>query len=640
MFDVQLNANGHLILTSEPRSADVARGESGGVSVSGSDRTTKLWTDQGRLVATISNHSIWNGFSLNGLYWYTPEEGQVVIRDSQSQITSACRYSGSDARAGFSPSSRFVFVISSQVTVCDLKGNTIATIPVQPPGQSNGNFNPLLETRVDVQMSSDDQLIAIISNRGSVQLRNLQGRLIRQFQAYSGGGQAIAISPNRQRIATIGFDADRPLTVNTRLWNLQGAKLATFSAGGSDHQLEFTPDGNALALTQRPNESTTETMLLHLQTLGISYPVASHPIRKLQISKDGQLLAALLGNRTVTIWNTQTKAQFSLPLSNRDAIDEIKFSPTGEYLLTHSRQNKVVTVWNRQGQIVAKLPGTWGYDDENMSRKWNYPISSDGRYVATLKDMNVVQIWTMTGEKVVTTPANKDAIHTIAFSSDGQHFATMEGVQTLRLWTLQGQAVTSFLVGSAWVNQIRFTTNGQRLITLADGNANMSPVQRWDLQGNRVSTRRPAQWMRETFLFSTPGGYTFVNSEADQFVSPQGDQAYVWNLNGLITTLRGRQNWLMLSPTQSNTIQVSADGQRIATLGSDRHVRVWDANGNQLAEYEGSAMALSTDGKSIVVVSKENILQQWHIRNLDELIQQACNWMRPSGVQEAICLTQ
>ncbi|MBD2465877.1 AAA-like domain-containing protein [Oscillatoria sp. FACHB-1407] len=640
LFDVQLNTNGHLILTSEPRSADVAQGEGGGVSVSGSDRITKLWTDQGRLVATFPQQSIWSGFSPNGQYWYTPEEGQVVIRDSQGQITGACRYPGSDARAGFSPSSRFVFVISSQVTVCDLKGNTIATIPVQPQGQSNGNFNPLLETRVDVQMSPDDQLIAIISNRGNVQLHNSQGRLIRQFQAYSGGGQAIAISSDGQRIATIGFDADRSLAANTRLWNLQGAKLATFSFGTSDHQLEFTTDGNALALTQRPNESTTKAILLHLQTSGTSYPVTSHPIRKLQMSKDGQLLAALLENGTVTIWNTQTKVQFSLPLSNQDAIDELKFSPTGEYLLTHSRQNKIVTVWNRQGQIVARLPGTWGYDTENMSRKWNYPVSPDGRYVATLNDMNVVQIWTITGEKVVTTPANKDAIHTIAFSPDGQHFATMEGVQTVRLWTLQGQAVTSFLVSSARVNQIRFTADGQRLVVLVDGNANTSPVQQWDLQGNRVSAMRPARWMRETSLFSTPGGYAFVNSEADQFISPQVNQAYVWNLNGLITTLRGRQNWLKLSPTENNTIQVSADGQRIATLGSDRRVRVWDANGNQIAEYEGSAMALSADGKSIVVVSKDNTPHQWHIRSLDELIQQACDWVRPSGVQEAICSTQ
>ncbi|MBD2158927.1 AAA-like domain-containing protein [Leptolyngbya sp. FACHB-16] len=640
LLNVQLNANGHLILTSEPQRADVARTENGGVSVSGSDRITKLWTDQGRLMAAFPQVSIWNGFSPNGQYWYTPEEGQVVIRDSQGQVTGACRYPGSDARAGFSPSSRFVFVISDQVTVCDLKGNTIATIPVQPQGQPNGNSNSLLETRVDVQMSPDDQLIAIISNRGSVQLHNLQGRLIRQFQAYSGGGQAIAISPNGQSIATIGFDANRPLIVNTRLWNLQGARLATFSAGGSDHQLEFTPDSNALALTQRPNESTAQSILLHLQTPRIFYPKASHLIRKFQMSKDGQLLAALLGNRTVTIWNTQTKAQFSLPLSNRDDIDEIKFSPTGEYLLTHSRQNKVVTVWNRQGQVVAKLPGTWGYNDENMSRKWNYPISSDGRYVATLKDMNVVQIWTITGEKVVETPANKDAIHTTAFSPDGQYFATMEGVQTVRLWTMQGKAVTSFLVSSAWVNQIRFTADSQRLVVFADGNVNMSPVQQWNLQGNRVSEKRPAAWMRETFLFSSPGGYAFVNSEADQFISPQGDQAYVWNLNGLITTLRGRQNWLKLSPTENNTIQTSADGQRIATLGSDRRVRVWNANGNQIAEYEGSAMVLSTDGKSIVVVSKDNTPQQWHIRSLDELIQQACNWMRPAGVQEAICSTQ
>ena len=87
-------------------------------------------------------------------------------------------------------------------------------------------------------------------------------------------------------------------------------------------------------------------------------------------------------------------------------------------------------------------------------------------------------------------------------------------------------------------------------------------------------------------------------------------------------------------------MQISANGQRIATLGGDRQIRVWDGRGNQIAQYEGYAMALSADGKSIVVISANNTPKQYPIRDLDELIEQACRWLRPSIALEGTSETR
>ena len=68
---------------------------------------------------------------------------------------------------------------------------------------------------------------------------------------------------------------------------------------------------------------------------------------------------------------------------------------------------------------------------------------------------------------------------------------------------------------------------------------------------------------------------------------------------------------------------------RIATLGQDNKVRVWDNKGNQLAEYEGYKMALSADGKQIVVVSQaDNIPRVWQVSDVDGLLKRGCDWLR------------
>jgi WD40 repeat protein len=68
---------------------------------------------------------------------------------------------------------------------------------------------------------------------------------------------------------------------------------------------------------------------------------------------------------------------------------------------------------------------------------------------------------------------------------------------------------------------------------------------------------------------------------------------------------------------------------RIATLGQDNKVRVWDNKGNQLAEYEGYKMALSADGQQIVVVSQaDNIPRVWQVSDVDGLLKRGCDWLR------------
>ncbi|HEY9640958.1 MAG TPA: WD40 repeat domain-containing protein, partial [Coleofasciculaceae cyanobacterium] len=74
--------------------------------------------------------------------------------------------------------------------------------------------------------------------------------------------------------------------------------------------------------------------------------------------------------------------------------------------------------------------------------------------------------------------------------------------------------------------------------------------------------------------------------------------------------------------------QFNDAGDRFATLSNDGKIFVWDDQGNPIAQYAGNAMALSPDGKSIVIASaQDNLPRRWHVEGVNELIQRGCNWL-------------
>ncbi|HEY9884399.1 MAG TPA: hypothetical protein V6C98_12395, partial [Thermosynechococcaceae cyanobacterium] len=125
---------------------------------------------------------------------------------------------------------------------------------------------------------------------------------------------------------------------------------------------------------------------------------------------------------------------------------------------------------------------------------------------------------------------------------------------------------------------------------------------------------------------------TIFNTKADLFAAVS-DRVFLWNLqHGQIAELDARMNAFpspVLFNEQNQPVQMSDRGDRIATLGQDNKVRVWDNKGNQLAEYEGYKMALSADGQQIVVVSQaDNIPRVWQVSDVDGLLKRGCDWLR------------
>jgi len=608
ILDIEFNTDSRFIATLEP----VMKGWDG-TSGTWSDQVVKLWNNRGDLVAELPPSPLGMAFSPDGQTLLTLGVEQATLWNLQGQAIATCRPGGEVLKAEFSPDSQRIVVVSSQgndsvVTVCDHTGRTLMTKTLEAA--------PIVP---DVQISSDNQVLAVGGQDGKVRLYDLQGQLVRDFQGHSGEIYAIAFSPDGQRLATIGSHGiaggrdDR-----VRVWDRQGQLLAEVPFRGFEYTLEFSPDGEAIAIS--------ETTLLHLDKSEMTYAPASAPVKVLQKSKDGNAIAALISNGTVEVWNTQAQSRITLPITLGD-VDNIRFSPVTNYLLTHSGESRTITIWNPNGTKFATLSGTWGEDWLNPLT-WNYPLSPDGRHVATLSADNRVTIWTVVGQMVAKTPVITGKVQAIAFSPDGRLFATAGEEGKVQVWTLDGEVVANFKAHPTWVSQVYFTEDSQQLMTIAS-DSSASVVQRWTLDGKSLETVHRGQFPDGSSI-SDLAAHTFTNSQANHFVSVFDSVAFVWNLNGSVAILRGRQGWFSSPSMRSDAIQISADGQRIATLGSDRRIRIWDSHGNQIAEYKGDAMTLNPDGERIVIASGNNTLNQLKIRDLDELMQQGCTWLSAS----------
>jgi WD40 repeat protein len=217
----------------------------------------------------------------------------------------------------------------------------------------------------------------------------------------------------------------------------------------------------------------------------------------------------------------------------------------------------------------------------------------------------------------------------------------------VRLLNLQGKEIVAFKAHPTFVNDVYFTVDGDRLITISSG----GPAQLWDLKGNQLATiKKGAQFNSESPEYRTGSNAlnkSVFSPKSGRFVTIIGDDiAYLWDLKGKqLGALQGRDGWfernLESNPNAvPNAVQFSSNGDsvaggdsvlRIATQGRDGTVRVWDSKGQQIAEYEGYAMALSPDGKEILVVSKnDNIPRMWRVDDLDGLLKRGCDWLRVS----------
>jgi WD40 repeat protein len=516
----------------------------------GDDNTVKLWNSQGKLQETLNATSLINvQFSPSGQQLVTIAADRTIqIWSTQGilQTTIADSHMGDITSVHFSPD-------GSQFVTTSTDGTAILwTTAGKQQAVLRGHRGSVL----NAQFSSKGETLATLGDDKTVRLWDNQGNPIAVFRGHRGRILSLQFSPDGQRLATSGADG------TARLWSLSSNAAIELPAASRDsYSLQFSPNTHRLAIANLDGSVTLRTA----QGQAIATLPAIGRLRGLQFSPDGQQIAIASDNlpndTVIRVWDAQANAQANQliklvePLGNLGSSDRIAlaFSPDGQTLAM--LRHNTLSLWTLPTRQKIEVP-----------HQTSVQFSPDGQSLAAIGTDGMARLFDLQGNPLRDFRADNpigdltnSAATVLQFSASGQQIAIASVDGVIRLWNLPSNAQREFRGHSGNVLALQFSPNGQLLASAGvDGTARL-----WDLQGQR---NLQAQQLAE-------------------FRGHQGDVLDVqFSPNGDRLATRGDDNTLRLWNLQGQQIAqyegyptaISDDWQTIATGGS--RVRLWQVS--------------------------------------------------------------
>ncbi len=545
--------------------------------------TVKCWmAEDGKFVRTLGSHDAEiKGLLFDAGGWHIISYGVNGIKiwsRFDSKLHHAIAAGTTITAASVSPDGNTLYAgeRSGRTTVYDLE-----------TGKIKRTFEGHEELVDDISASADGTLIASSSKDGSVKIwpGERMPVLTREFQLHDDPVESLSVaySPDGSLIAVGGKD---------KTISLIDAKTKTVKKELSGHngmvfRMVFAPDGKSLL----SGSSDGTVRLWDVETGRKIASWTAHAekismVRSVAISPDGERIAAGNWDGETRVWDVKTRELvFELPKQSLP-ISGLAFSPDGEILAgcTGSWQNAnaagIVFLWSPAAGL-AKLEG--------HSQCINGVLfTADGKTLISWGNAKTIRFWDVDKKSLVRTYVHDRTITAAAVSGDQLAFGDFRG--GVCLMDLKRGVVTQRTGGHFnLIGNMAFSPDGSEIATASHD----SYFKLWSAKMPELAIRQmpvPEAGERNQLAETirgwqslTLGGATSLEMRKLKSLSPHGEQ--VW--------------FAIYSP----------DGKTLATGGTDKTVKLWNAETMELIHTLSGHRAFTTraafspDGKKVATVS-------------------------------------
>ncbi len=252
-----------------------------------------------------------------------------------------------------------------------------------------------------------------------------------KLKGHSGSVNSVTFSPERDGKQ---FLASGSNDKTIKIWDTYDWKKPPKDLNGHTNPVTavvFSEDGKLFASHDEKtiiiwNEDTKENLYTHVDH--------EREICSVDISPNGQLLASV-GRRSIEILNPNNGKLLHTLKSHKDLVS-VKFSLDGQLLASGSRDNEKIKVWKTSD---------WGLIHDLKGHKWavdSVAFSPVSQLLASGDREGVIKIWNLnSGDLLRTLEAHVESltrtyVNSVAFSPDGQLLASGSNDTTIIIWHL------------------------------------------------------------------------------------------------------------------------------------------------------------------------------------------------------------
>jgi WD40 repeat protein len=229
------------------------------------------------------------------------------------------------------------------------------------------------------------------------------------------------------------------------------------------------------------NQSTISKQHYSLKEYKSTFKIRRNTDRvfSLCMSVDGRWIVTGGEDRTVRIWNIETKLQEAEFTGHISWVFSVCISRNGKWITSGGNDN-TVRIWSveRKSEEAVFIGHQGGVFSVSMSRNDCWIISGSGD--------NTVMVWNMinkTQEAVLI--GHTDCVLCVCMSDDDKWILSGGRDNTLRIWSMENKSQEAVLTGHTnWVNSVCSVPDGRRIISGSSDNT----VRIWNIV-NKVQER-------------------------------------------------------------------------------------------------------------------------------------------------------